>query len=267
MFTLYRDNFGPQNAQSIVWLHGFLGNGADWIPFSSQIEGFHHVIVDLPGHGKSLLPPTRGEAGFEETVSALAELIQTECSKPPVVVAYSMGGRLALALASKHPSAFAGLVIVSASPGLADSHERENRQRWDHDLGKKLRETPRMEFLDAWYDQELFKTLSKQPDLLETLKNSRLNIDLQSVSESLAYTGAGVMPYIGDRIHDLEVPLMYVTGSEDRKYAKIGRELTTGKGNIQLEIFSEASHAAHIEKPLEFIKVLRTFLKTIQGGL
>jgi 2-succinyl-6-hydroxy-2,4-cyclohexadiene-1-carboxylate synthase len=103
--------------------------------------------------------------------------------------------------------------------------------------------------------------------LLETLKNSRLNIDLQSVSESLAYTGAGVMPYIGDRIHDLEVPLMYVTGSEDRKYAKIGRELTTGKGNIQLEIFSEASHAAHIEKPLEFIKVLRTFLKTIQGGL
>ena len=51
-----------------------------------------------------------------------------------MLAGYSMGGRLALALALRHPERVRALVLVSASPGLADAEERAARRAADDAL-------------------------------------------------------------------------------------------------------------------------------------
>jgi pimeloyl-ACP methyl ester carboxylesterase len=52
------------------------------------------------------------------------------------VVGYSMGGRLALYLALRHPDRCAGLFLESASPGLEDAGERAARRRADEEKAR-----------------------------------------------------------------------------------------------------------------------------------
>ena len=38
----------------VVWLHGFLGSGSEFLPFAESLTGrFRSLLVDLPGHGAS----------------------------------------------------------------------------------------------------------------------------------------------------------------------------------------------------------------------
>ena len=54
---------------------------------------------------------------------------------PADVVGYSMGARLALVLALRHPDAIRGLLLESPSPGIADDRERAQRRAADEALG------------------------------------------------------------------------------------------------------------------------------------
>ncbi len=56
----------------------------------------------------------------------------------PVIAGYSMGGRLALYLALRHPDRCAGLFLESASPGLEDAGERAARRAADGEMATRL---------------------------------------------------------------------------------------------------------------------------------
>ena len=59
------------------------------------------LYVDLPGHGDAPADPHAQSA--EGLVALLAELIDTACAEPPIVVGHSYGAYLALGLASVRP--------------------------------------------------------------------------------------------------------------------------------------------------------------------
>ena len=81
------------------------------------------AICDIIGLMDQHLLPEIAEA----IVSGLDARGVKQCG----LVGYSMGGRLALYLAGRHPRRFSCLVLESASPGLRTQEDRQKRQKQD----------------------------------------------------------------------------------------------------------------------------------------
>lgn len=95
----------------VVFLHGFLGTGDDWVPIMKAISASARCIsVDLPGHGGSKIENHGGMKVEQEALATLSvemvaevlcKLIQRITPGNVVVVGYSMGARIALHMAVK----------------------------------------------------------------------------------------------------------------------------------------------------------------------
>jgi pimeloyl-ACP methyl ester carboxylesterase len=89
----------------VVALHGWRRTSSD---FARTLDGLDALAVDLPGFGSTPEPPDAwGSAEYAELV---AEVI--EPSEPAVVIGHSFGGRIALHLASSHPSLVRAMVLT-----------------------------------------------------------------------------------------------------------------------------------------------------------
>src|SRR5688500_19543309 len=99
---------------------------------------------------------------FEETAAAIGEAGGTA-----TYVGYSMGGRLCLRLAVDRPDLVQSLVLVGASPGLADAGERAARQAADEALAAEIERTGTEAFIERWLAQPMFSTLRVDPVDLE----------------------------------------------------------------------------------------------------
>ena len=84
---------GDRRRPAILFLHGFMGSGADWAETISALEErFYCVAPDLPGHGRSLgLPPE--DYTIEGATRTLLDLLDGLEISRAALVGYSMGGR------------------------------------------------------------------------------------------------------------------------------------------------------------------------------
>lgn len=96
----------PMQDNVLLFLHGFLGTGAEWIPIMKAISGSARCIsVDLPGHGGSKIQNHVGKATQETTLSidviadVVYKLIEQISPGKVTLVGYSMGARIALYMA------------------------------------------------------------------------------------------------------------------------------------------------------------------------
>ena len=102
-------------APDLVLLHG--GTGTGRFHWSKQLEAlsprFRLHLPDLPGHGRTPLPP---DAAYDRElqVGAIAGYLDA-LGRPVHVGAFSMGGHACLALATQRPELFASLALVGVS--------------------------------------------------------------------------------------------------------------------------------------------------------
>ena len=115
-----------------------MGSSADWQDVVAAIGDRAFCITpDLPGHGASL-GLTPDAYTMEETARSVVRALDELEVERPVIVGYSMGGRLALYLALCYPERCAGLFVESASPGLESEGERTARRAADGKKAKRL---------------------------------------------------------------------------------------------------------------------------------
>ncbi|KAI7980537.1 hypothetical protein LOK49_Contig138G00007 [Camellia lanceoleosa] len=135
------------NNNVLVFLHGFLGTGEDWILIMKAISGSARCIAaDLPGHGRSKIQ----NHGMREA------LIQNITPGKVTLAGYSMRARIALYMALRCASKFEGAVIVSGSPGLKDVSARKIHKAKDDSRVCSLINHGLELFLDTWYAGELW---------------------------------------------------------------------------------------------------------------
>ena len=90
---------GKKNKKCIVFLHGFLGSGDDWNEIVTNFTGnFQCLLIDLPGHGNTIVHGDSRNYSIENCSAALIELFDYLNIETCSIVGYSMGGRLALFL-------------------------------------------------------------------------------------------------------------------------------------------------------------------------
>ena len=126
---------GAPHAVPLVLLHGFTGDATTWDSLVGHLGANRPVLaVDLVGHGQSEAPDDPGAYTMPATVDAVLAAVAAVADGPRVGGAtrahwlgYSMGGRVALNLTLVAPGAVAGLVLIGASPGIADPTARTDR--------------------------------------------------------------------------------------------------------------------------------------------
>ncbi|MCZ7535124.1 MAG: alpha/beta fold hydrolase [Acidimicrobiia bacterium] len=193
---------------------------------------------------------------FESTAAALGA-----AGGRGVYVGYSMGGRLALRLAVDRPDLVAGLVLVSASPGLADATERQARRAADDALAGEIEQIGVDAFLVRWLAQPLFAGVAPDaPGLAE-----RRSFTAADLAASLHNLGTGVQEPLWERLSGLTMPVMLVTGTRDQKFDGIARAmapLIPGCETVRIA----GGHALHLEAPPDLATAIAAFVQGLDDS-
>lgn len=118
-------------ARRVVFLHGLFGRGKNFTAIARGLEPeFRSLLVDLPNHGRSGW--TEGFDYLEMADIVAGHLRGGFAAEEPVdVVGHSMGGKVAMALALRHPELVRRLVVVDIAPVASGS----TRGEFEHLLG------------------------------------------------------------------------------------------------------------------------------------
>ncbi len=201
---------------ALLLLHGFTGSGATWTPHLGAWQGFTTVAVDLLGHGESDAPTGPDRYRMECCVEDLTALLDRLDIRRAAVLGYSMGGRIALHLALSAPERLWALVLESASPGIEDPSEREERVGSDATLAEAIERDGVEAFVDRWQAQPIFATQARLPAAVrEELRRQRLRSDPRGLANSLRGVGAGVQEPVLARLGELRIPALLLAGALD----------------------------------------------------
>ena len=102
---------GPDDAPTLVFLHGTRVTRAMWEPQVAALSGRYRVVtLDLPGHG------VHAEVSFRMPQAVdFARSVIEQTGGHAIVVGQSLGGYVAMELAAAHPAHVAGLVLCNAA--------------------------------------------------------------------------------------------------------------------------------------------------------
>ncbi len=247
----------------LVLAHGFTQNAGTWGAFGDHLRIRHRLAaVDLPGHGRSsgvtaadlhdaarLLGATGGRAAY---------------------LGYSLGGRIALHTAIAHPELVERLVLIGATPGIADARERQQRQIADQELahhldpgnpgnpGDPIEQRARLEaFLRRWLAGPLFASLDADAAAFD----ARMANTCAGLASSLRTCGTGTQQPLWDRLPSLDMPVLVMAGERDIRFADIARRMVDAIGpNATVALVPDAGHACHLERPGAAAIVVEDFL-------
>jgi 2-succinyl-6-hydroxy-2,4-cyclohexadiene-1-carboxylate synthase len=233
----------------VVLVHGFTQTGRSWRHVAPRLALNHEVIaVDTPGHGDSSSLATNLWTG----AAALVEAAGTA-----TYVGYSMGGRLALHAALAHPRSVTRLVLLGATPGIADPTERAARQHSDNALADDLEHRGVETLLTRWLANPMFARLPSDPlDMEDRRRNTTAGL-----ASSLRLAGTGGQESLWDRLPELKMPVLVLAGERDAKFIDIGSRMAAAIGpNASFKLVPDANHAAHLEQPDHFLALVEPFL-------
>ncbi len=108
--TLYATTQG-ESGSWVVFCHGLFGQGKNWTQIAKVLRERHRVLLlDMPQHGRS--PWTDG-FDYLDAADQVAEALPDE---PVALVGHSMGGKIAMVLALRHPERVERLCVVDVAP-------------------------------------------------------------------------------------------------------------------------------------------------------
>ncbi|MGJ3242111.1 MAG: alpha/beta fold hydrolase [Opitutales bacterium] len=261
---------GARNRPSLLALHGFLGSGADWLPVIRHLNAGTRPApswwtVDLPGHGNSRLGAPARQPFPESVDRFLHPLIQaiSDGEQPLILIGYSLGGRLALhcALDPVFSQRLAGLVLISASPGLSDPGERTARIDRDAGWAHRFREEPLERVLPDWDAQPVLAPGPAADTRLEqAFCERRATQDGRQLAWALEAFSPGRLPGLQARLPGLACPVLWLTGEADAAYARVGRVAAQVCPRGRHRAVPQASHRLLLEAPGAVAGALGEFL-------
>ncbi|MFB6448172.1 alpha/beta fold hydrolase [Bradyrhizobium tunisiense] len=103
----------PASGDRVLWIHGYTMDSRIWINLWHDLPRWHHLAIDLPGHGSSSPLP----AGWDlrDLAIAIGRFAREQGVRH--LVGLSFGGMIALQVAIENPRAFASLVLGAPALG------------------------------------------------------------------------------------------------------------------------------------------------------
>ncbi|MBI9070984.1 MAG: 2-succinyl-6-hydroxy-2,4-cyclohexadiene-1-carboxylate synthase [Melioribacteraceae bacterium] len=251
----------------IIFLHGFTGSSEDWTFLDKLHKNFLPITIDLIGHGQTDSPKELKHYSIESIIAALKVIMKKLNIDKAVIYGYSMGGRAALAFASKYPALVKALILESSTAGLSDPVERGKRIFSDNLLADRIDKIGVRTFIDDWIKIPLFESLQLlDPEKIKVLKKQKYKNCSTGLSNSLRGFGTGIMPSYKGNLQNISCQTLLLSGELDSKFTAINLEMNTVIKKSTHEIISSAGHNIHFEKPDILLQSINKFLESISAS-
>ena len=262
---LYFESSGRINAPAIVMLHGFMGSSGDWKKIACKFSDKYRCIrIDLPGHGHSL-NINKESYTIDNTAREVIKILDAIGVEKFNLLGYSMGGRLALYIATHYPERIEKLIIESASPGLKTPEERRERIKSDSLIIQKLKTASMEDFIDEWYSMPLFGNI-KSTDKYKKIFKARMKNKPKGLIRSLKFMGTGRQPSLWDEWQKLKIKTLLISGENDSKFCGIAKEMAELNPFAEHIIIPGVFHNTHFDNRKKFIKYALDFIKNSKTG-
>lgn len=209
----------------------------------------------------SVADPLASMGAVCDRVAAIVRLVAA-AEGAPVLVGYSMGGRIAAETMVRHPGLpLAGLVLESAGLGPADDAARAALARRNGEWAARLREGGVAAFMDWWETLPLFASQRELPPATRAaIRIGREAHGAETLARSLEAWGAHHQAAESETVAALaqmrvaDRPVLYLAGSRDEKYAALAARVRAA--GLPAMLVEGAGHNVHLEKPEVFSRAV-----------
>ncbi|SEQ32347.1 alpha/beta fold hydrolase [Microlunatus flavus] len=255
--TTYGDA-GPH----VVLLHGLFGQGRNFTGVAKALAaGARVTLLDLPDHGRS---PWTDDVSYLGVADRVAAQLRTEApGEAWTVVGHSMGGKVAMLVALRHPDLVDRLCVVDIAPGTSSAVSG---------FGTYV-EAMRAVDLAALPDRATADRVvaERVPD--RTIRGFLLqNLRRDGTGEQARWRWQMNLDLLGDRLPDLAGwpegdlgtyggPVLWLAGN-DSPYVtpEAAPAMRALFPRVRLVRIKGAGHWVHADQPEVFVATLRGFL-------
>lgn len=252
---IHATEVGDQGERA-VFLHGLFGQGRNFTQIAKALTpDLRSVLVDLPNHGRSAW--TEG-VGYEATADVVADFLARTYDGRSHVVGHSMGGKVAMVLALRHPELVDRLVVADISPAVSEGagefeHLLDSLARIDLDSVERRGEADAQ--LAQWVHNERVRGF-----LLQNLRSGADGFTWQA-NLDLLRRELGVIGDFPDLDATFDRPVLWIAGGDSDyvrpEHAAVMKRLFPRTTSLTIK---GAGHWVHSEQPETFTSALRTFL-------
>jgi pimeloyl-ACP methyl ester carboxylesterase len=254
--TLHATTYG-ENGSPIVFCHGLFGQGKNWTSIAKAFAEDHRVLLlDMPHHGRS---PWSDEFDYPEMADQVADALPDE---PVTLVGHSMGGKVAMVLALRHPERVERLCVVDVAPvdyGSAGEFGGYIKAMRDLDLDSLESRSQANDALTQAVPNETVRGF-----LLQNLRREgddwRWQPNLEVLGEELAEVTGWPAEALGD-VAPYDGQVLWVAGGDSGYITdEVTDEMDRWFPTNRRVTIKGAGHWVHSQRPEVFIEVLRRFL-------
>ncbi|MDX2506767.1 MAG: pimeloyl-ACP methyl ester esterase BioH [Gammaproteobacteria bacterium] len=254
-----------ESQQQILLIHGWGMNSGVWSDIARRLEQHYPDFlirsVDLPGYGQSAAYNIEALGGVYTARTLAQSLLPLFEGKQTIVIAWSLGGLVALELSADQRINLAQLILVSSTPRFVQDGEWQNAveaplfeefcQSLAEDHQATLKRFLAIQALGSRTAREDIKTLQAQlfkrgePDLwaleygLQMLLKEDKRQQLQKITD---------------------IPISLISGKLDTLVKYQGQQQLAEQDNISLFTLSTAGHAPFISHPEQFTMILQDII-------
>lgn len=239
--------------RSTIWcLHGAVGSAADWNLFRESWEqaGYDFRAVDL-WRFLDCCPRS-----LNETALALNAEVSAQPGKN-LLVAYSMGGRIALHALLANNAPWHRAVIIAAHPGLEIEEEKIARRQQDAEWSVCCHREAWSEFLERWQAQPILQMASDQAP--QGLDRRPLHLRCKEISRSFISWSLGAQENLWPRLGEIRIPVLWLTGERDRKFTSLAQRACQMIPDANSLLIPDSGHRLPWEQPEQFSRQVLTF--------
>ncbi len=237
----------------VILLHPFPLNHHFWDPVCVQLSTQYRVIApDLRAHGESEM----GEdpVTMQKLADDLSELCRRERINKGFFVGVSIGGYLLFEFWRRYRDQVAALVLANTRPGAENAEGKASRLQ----LADRVLHEGRDNFIEEMLSKLMSQaTRTNRPDLVDVTRRMMQSMSAEDI--------AGVQRGMAERadsvatLSTINVPTLLIAGDEDSiplSEFELMRQHISGS---RLQVIAQAGHYAALEKPVEFVGLLRRF--------
>lgn len=273
---------GDGTAAPVVVCHGGPGATHDYVRGIAALagDGRQVLLYDQVGNGRSLhLPEAPREFWtvdlFRRELNALIDRLGWEAGYH--VVGQSWGGMLAMEHALEHPVGLRSIVVADSPSSIPLWVAEANRLR--RDLPQGVQDALTRHEADGTTDDPAYQEAMQ---VFYRRHVCRLDPWPEDVVQSFAQMDADPTVYgtmngpsefhvvgtlrdwdITDRLGDIEVPTLLVSGRHDEATPRIVAAMRDRIPGAEWRLFAESSHMPHVEEPAGFLEAVGSFLAGI----
>jgi pimeloyl-ACP methyl ester carboxylesterase len=240
--------------EPVVLLHGFAGNRRTWDLIAPGLARRHRVLrYDLRGFGESVDIERLPFRHSRDLAMVLDDLGLQTCN----LIGVSMGGSVALNFALDNPARVRRLLLVS--PAITAWEWSEAWRSLWRPIVKLARSGDLARARELWWEHPLFATTRAMSAAAEIFRDSVPSYSGIHWTEGDAEEAA--MPDV-DRLVDLSVPTLLLTGSEDLPdFRLIAGLIEAAAPGVRRVDYAGAGHLLHLERPGEVVTDIAAFLE------